>query len=191
LPLHHVRLDVELNPLGRRAQELVDGLTPSEQEQAWLASMALLRRARADPSVTAPLPVEAAFDSAIQRLRAAKGGDEVALLGFGRLVREGYLAAREESLASFTADLDQPTRLAVTTLACFAHRTSGQPPEEAVLQALRVAYDRVYDPDEALVERSAQMLAAALQEVAASTALRNQVTRFVTGHMGSLDGLLG
>jgi hypothetical protein len=189
--LHHVRLDVELDPLGRRAQELVAGLTPSEQEQAWLASMALLRRARADPSITTPLPVESAFEAAVHRLRAAKGGDEVALLGFGRLVREGYLAAREESLASFTADLDQSTRLAVTTLACFAHRTSGQAPEEAVLQALRVAYDRVYDPDQALVERSAQVLAAALQEVEASSALRNQVTRFVTGHMRSLDGLLG
>jgi lactam utilization protein B len=135
--------------------------------------------------------VESAFEAAVQRLRAAKGGDEVALLGFGRLVRDWYLAAREESLASFTSDLDQPTRLAVTTLACFAHRTQGQAPEEAVLQALRVAYDRTYDPDEALVERSAQVLAAALQEVEASTALRRQVTRFVTGHMGSLDGLLG
>ncbi len=194
MPKNDVQDEVDLQALLARlsdwAEALVADLTPAEQEQAWLASMALLRRTTIDPFFGCPLPVEASFEAALQRLRDAKAGDLVAAEAFDRLVREGYLAAREESLASFTSGLDQATRLAVTALACFSHSTRGQPPQEAVLQALRVAYDRAHEPDPALARRSDQMLATALQEVEGSAALRQAVTSFVTGNMRTLEGLL-
>lgn len=191
MPQNDVELQALLDRLSDWAEALVAGLTPAEQEQAWLASMALLRRTTIDPFFGCPLPVEASFEAALQRLRDAKAGDAVAAEAFDRLVREGYLAAREESLATFTSGLDQSTRLAVTALACFSHSAGGQPPQEAVLQALRVAYDRAHEPDQALAQRSDQLLATALQEVEGSMALRHAVTSFVTGNMRTLEGLLG
>jgi tRNA U55 pseudouridine synthase TruB len=192
MPVNDPKLKDMLARLSGWAEKLVAGLTPAEQEQAWLASMALLRRTRVDPfSEASPLPVESSFEAAIERLRASKAGDEDASRTFERLVREGYLAAREESLASFTSDMDQPTRLAVTALACFSHHAHGQPPQEAVMEALRVAYDRDHEPDEALLRRSTHMLATALEEVEGSTVLRHALIKFVSGNMGSLGGLLG
>jgi hypothetical protein len=191
MPQNDVELQALLDRLRDWAEALVADLTPAEQEQAWLASMALLRRTAIDPFFGSSLPVEASFEAALRRLRDAKSGDPVAADAFGRLVREGYLAAREESLATFTTGLDQSTRLAVTALACFSHNSHGQPPQEAVMQALHLAYDRVNEPDKDLAQRSEQMLAAALQEVEGSSVLRHAVTSFVTRNMRTLDGLLG
>ena len=97
------------------------GLSQAEQRQAWLGAKALMRRPAGRPP-SSPLAVESAFEASIQRLRAARAGDELAKMAFSRLVREGHLIDREEGLASFTADLDPSTRLEVAALACFAHR---------------------------------------------------------------------
>lgn len=173
------------------AAGLVDGLSQAEQRQSWLACKALLRRPSSRPLSAPPLSVECAFEAAVQRLRSARAGDEVAAQAFERLVRDGYLVDREESLASFAADLDEATRLEVAALACFAYRQRGQPPREAIAKALCLAYDRLHDPDEVTRERSARTLDAVLEQVEASPVLRAAVAGFAADHMVSLDGLLG
>lgn len=171
------------------AATLVAGLTQAEQRQAWLASKAILRQTSSRPLTAPPLSVECAFEAAIQRLCAAKAGDEVSAQALERLVRDGYLVDREESLAAFTADLDEATRHEVAALACFAFRQRGQPPREAVLKALRIAFDRVHDPDEAARLRSARTLAAVLEQVKASPELHQAVAGFAADHLRSLDRL--
>jgi hypothetical protein len=172
------------------AAELVRGLSQAEQRQAWLGAKALLRRPTGRPP-SSPLAVESAFEASIQRLRAGQAGDELAQVAFGRLVREGYLIDRDESLASFTADLDPSTRLEVAALACFAHRQRHAEPREAVLQALRLAYDCRHHPEAARRDESAGALRTVLAQVEESPVLRHAVAGFVNSHMRTLDGLLG
>jgi hypothetical protein len=172
------------------ASELVKGLSQAEQREAWLGAKALLRRPTGRPPST-PLAVESAFEASIQRLRAAKAGDDLSLMAFLRLVREGYLIDRDESLASFTADLDPSTRLEVAALACFAHRQRHAEPREAVLQALRLAYDCRHHPEQVRRDESAGALRTVLSQVEESPLLRHAVTGFVNSHMRTLDGLLG
>jgi hypothetical protein len=172
------------------AAELVRDLSQAEQRQAWLGAKALLRRPSGKPP-SSPLAVESAFEASIQRLRAARGGDELAQMAFTRLVREGYLIDRDESLAGFTADLDASTRLEVAALACFAHRQRKVEPREAVLQALRLAFDCRHHPEQARREESAGTLRAVLAQVEESRVLRHAVAGFVADHMRTLDGLLG
>jgi len=177
------------NRLRGWAASLVEGLTEGEQHRAWLAGKALLRRPDGRPPDASPLSVEAAFEAAVQRLRAGKAGDEVSALAFERLVRQGYLADREESLPGFTADLDLPARQEVSALACILHRRRGTTPRSAVTEALRIAYDRAHHPDPALREESAGTLRAAVERVEASAVLRLAVASFVADHMRTLDGL--
>ena len=134
--------------------------------------------------------MESAFEAAVQRLRAARAGDELAAQAFERMVLEGYLADREESLAGFTADLDASTRQEVSALACFAHRQRGLPPPEAVMQALRLAYDRTHHPDPLLRGESARTLEAVLAQVEATPVLRLAVASFVAEHLRTLGGLV-
>lgn len=178
------------NRLQGWAGSLLAGLSREEQHQAWLAGKALLRRPGGRPLTAPPLTVESAFEAAVQRLRAARAGDELSARAFERLLREGYLADREESLAGFTADLDDPTRREVSALACFAHRQRGAPPREAVVQALRLAYDRAHHPDPALRAESARTLEAVLRQVEASPLLLHSVEDFVAEHMRTLQGFL-
>ena len=168
----------------------VAGLSQAERRQAWLGAKALLRRPAGRPP-SSPLAVESAFEASIQRLRAAKGGDELAMLAFARLVREGYLIDREESLAGFSADLDAPTRLEVAALACFAHRQRSLEPREAVLHALRLAYDGLHHPEDARREESIWTLQEVVDQVNGSPVMRHAVLGFVAEHMRTLDGLLG
>jgi hypothetical protein len=172
------------------AGELVEGLTQAEQRQAWLACKALLRRPAGRPPTAPPLSVECAFEAAVERLRAARAGDEVSSQAFERLVRDGYLLDREESLAGFAADLDEAVRLEVAALACFAFRQRGEPPREAISRALRLAYDRDHAADEAARQLSARTLAAVLDQVRASPALKSAVEGFAASHM-SLDARPG
>ena len=171
------------------AGALIAGLSQAEQRRAWLGAKALLRRPAGRPP-SSPLAVESAFEASIQRLRAAKAGDELAEMAFARLVREGYLIDREESLAGFSADLDAATRLEVAALACFAHRQRRLEPREAVIQAFRLAYDRLHHPDDALREDSARALREVVAQVDGSPVLRHAVLGFVADHMRTLDGLL-
>jgi hypothetical protein len=172
------------------AGTLVAGLSQAELRLAWLASRALLRRPTGRPLTAPPLTVESAFEASVQRLRAARGGDELSELAFGRLVREGYLLDRAESLAGFCADLDSATRLEVATLACFAHQQRGQAPRNAVTQALHLAFDRAHHPEAEVREQSARTLVAVLEQVEASPVMRHAVAVFVSDHMRTLDGLL-
>jgi hypothetical protein len=172
------------------AASLIEGLSVEEQRRAWLAAKALLRRPRGRPAAAPPLTVESAFEAAVQRLRAARAGDELAAQAFERMVLEGYLADREESLAGFTADLDASTRQEVSALACFAHRQRGLPPPEAVVQALRLAYDRTHHPDPLLRGESARTLEAVLAQVEATPVLRLAVASFVAEHLRTLGGLV-
>jgi hypothetical protein len=168
---------------------LVAGLTLAEQRQAWLAAKALVRRPTSRRH-SSPLAMESAFEAAVQRLRAAKAGDELSMQAFERLVREGYLIDREESLAGFTADLDSVTRLEVAALGSFAHRERNLEPREAVVQALRLAYDRAHHPVEVQRLESARALHEVLVQVEQSPVLRHSVAGFVADHMRTLDGLL-
>jgi hypothetical protein len=172
------------------AASLIEGLSVEEQRRAWLAGKALLRRPRGRPTTAPPLTVESAFEAAVQRLRAARAGDELAAQAFERMVLEAYLADREESLAGFTADLDASTRQEVSALACFAHRQRGLPPPEAVVQALRLAYDRTHHPDPLLRGESARTLEAVLAQVEATPVLRLAVASFVAEHLRTLGGLV-
>ncbi len=176
--------------LSRWAGALVAGLTQDERRLAWLASKALLRRPTDRPLTAPPLTVESAFEAAVQRLHAARGGDDLSELAFRRLVREGYLIDRAESLAGFCADLDASTRLEVASLACFAHQQRGQAPRNAVTQALHLAFDRAHHPEAEVREQSARTLVAVLEQVEASPVLRHAVAGFVSDHMRTLDGLL-
>jgi hypothetical protein len=178
------------NRLDGWAGHLLDGLSREERHQAWLAGKAILRRPGGRPLTAPPLTVESAFEAAVQRLRAARAGDELSERAFDRLLREGYLADREESLAGFTADLDGPTRREISALACFAHRQRGAAPREAVVQALRLAYDRAHHPDPAQRDESARTLEAVLGQVEASPLLRHAVEDFVAEHMRTLHGVL-
>jgi hypothetical protein len=172
------------------AAGLIEGLSVEEQRRAWLAGTALLRRPRREPISAPPLTVESAFEAAVQRLRAARAGDELAAQALERMVLEGYLADREESLAGFTADLDASTRQEVAALACFAHRQRGLPPPEAIMQALRLAYDRTHHPDPVLRGESARTLEAVLAQVEATPVLRLAVASFVAEHLRTLGGLV-
>jgi len=169
---------------------LVEGLSQAEQRRAWLGAKALLRRPAGRPP-SSPLAVESAFEASVQRLRAAKGGDELSMMAFARLVREGYLIDREESLAGFGADLDAPTRLEVAALACFAHRQRSLEPREAVLQALRLAFDALHHPEDAQREESTRALREVVAQVNGSPVMRHAVLGFVADHMRTVDGLLG
>jgi hypothetical protein len=169
------------------AAALLDGLTQAERRQAWLASRALVRRPASRSLTAAPLSVESAFEAAVQRLLAARAGDAASGQAFERLVRDGYLADREESLPDFGAGLDPSTRLEVASLACFAHRQRGEETREAVMKALRLAYDRTHHPDEAQREQSAQTLTAVLGQVEASPLLRHAVGGFVADHLRSFE----
>jgi hypothetical protein len=172
------------------AASLIEGLGVEDRRRAWLAAKALLRRPRRERITALPLTVESAFEAAVQRLRAARAGDELAAQAFERMVLEGYLADREESLAGFTADLDASTRQEVSALACFAHRQRGLPPPEAVVQALRLAYDRTHHPDPLLRGESARTLEAVLAQVEATPVLRLAVASFVAEHLRTLGGLV-
>jgi len=172
------------------AGALVAGLSQSEQRQAWLGAKALLRRPAGRPP-SSPLAMESAFEASVQRLRAAKGGDELSTMAFARLVREGYLIDREESLAGFGADLDAPARLEVAALACFAHRQRNLEPREAVIQALRLAFDARHHPEAAQREESTLALRKVVAEVNGSPVMRHAVLGFVADHMRTLDGLPG
>jgi hypothetical protein len=170
------------------AGTLVEGLTQAEQRQAWLACKALLRRPSNRPLNSPPLTMECAFEAAVERLRAARAGDESSAQALERLVRDGYVLDREESLAGFAADLDEALRLEVAALACFAYRQRGEPPREAISRALRLAYDRDHASDEAARQLSARTLSAVLDQVRASPVLRSAVEGFAADHMRSLDG---
>jgi hypothetical protein len=172
------------------AASLIEGLSVEDQRRAWLAGTALLRRPRDRPTTAPPLTMESAFEAAVQRLRAARAGDELAAQAFERLVLEGYHADREESLAGFTADLDASTRQEVAALACFAHRQRGLPPPEAVTHALRLAYDRFHHPDLVLRGESARTLEAVLAQVETTPVLRLAVASFVASHLRTLGGLV-
>jgi hypothetical protein len=172
------------------AATLVVDLSTAERGQAWLASRALLRRPASQLPSVPPLSVESAFEAAVQRLRAARAGDLRSAEAFERMVRDGYACDRDERLASFSADLDPEGRREVAALACFAHRQRGEPAREAVVRALRLAYDRDHDPDPSLRERSAGTLSGVLEQVAATPALSRAAASFVTAHQQALAGLL-
>ena len=176
--------------LGSRGTELLAGLSEAERHQAWLATKALLRRpagrARASPLLTA----ESAFEAAIQRLRAARAGDAASELAFGRLVREGYEADREECLGGLAAGLDRRAWQEVSGLAFLAYRQGRVSPRDAITQALRVAFDRDRHPEPTVRAESVRTLTAVGKQLEVSPGLGQDAAGFVLDHLGDLDGLL-
>jgi hypothetical protein len=79
----------------------------------------------------------------------------------------------------------------VAALACFAHLQRGLEPREAVIQALRLAYDSAHHPDAALREESVRTLREVVAQVNDSAELHHAVLGFVADHMRTLEGLLG
>jgi hypothetical protein len=176
--------------LGGWAAALVAGLNEADRRLAFLAAQGLRRRPTGRTPDASRLSTECALEAVLQRLLAARGGDREAAQAYERLVREGYVAHREESMDGFAAGLDGPARLEVAALACQAHRQGRLPPREAVTQALRVAFDRAHHPEVALRTEAARTLAGVGQQVELSPALRQAVFGFVAAHLGDLDGLL-
>jgi hypothetical protein len=171
------------------ATPLIAGLTRADLREAWMAAQALQRRpaSRTTPS----LSPESAFEAALQRLQAARSGGGPAVQAWERLLREGYRLDREESLAGFTADLDGAAWDELAALACFAHRERGLEPREAVIQALRLGYDRALHPDPAVRDESDRTLRSVVAQVGASPAMRQAVAGFAAVHMRPLEGLAG
>lgn len=177
--------------LGGWAAPLVAGLDDTDRHQLWLATKALLRRQAGGPGLAARLSVESAFEAALQRLRGARAGDERSQQAFGRLVTEGYLLDREDRLADFVARLDRRSSLAVSALACLAHRQRALAPAEAVRQARRIAFDRDHHPELLARDQAGATLRTVLSQLERSASLQRSVRDFVTAHLGRPERLVG